>query len=117
MGGFMRLLYNLRLPKKLSHQGAICIAFIVLAAVWFFIFFKYHDSQKLDYNSLSSASLNDAWYYVSNGEKHIIKLPNTEKKRVPVDSDGCSRIYWDLAENFVAEVDIRFYTKIQFDVV
>lgn len=113
----MRFLHNLRLSKKISHQGAIVLTFIVLAAVWFFIFFKYHDSQKLDYNSLSSASLNDAWYYVSNGEKHIIKLPNTEKKRVPVDSDGYSRIYLDLAENFVAEVDISFYTKNQFDVV
>ena len=98
---------------RVTHQEAISILFAVLAVFWFFVFFKYHDIQRVQLYGLKFVESNSGWYYKENGAKKYAKLPET----IPVDADGFARLYYDVSFVQDTEFSIGFFTNNQIDIV
>src|SRR5574344_2038455 len=97
----------------LTHQGAISLLFGLLAVFWFFIFFKYPKIQRIQLYGSSAVDFSNEWYYIHEGDHVYVHLP----AKVPLDSDGCARIYFDIPQAQIPDFNIGFTTVSQTDMV
>lgn len=102
------------LRRKLTHQNIIAGSFLLLAIIWFIVFFKYLSAERVSLDGPDWQSFSNDWYYYDKGQKISFDLPVLKKGLIPTDCNNVSRIYHDFDENYDYDFHIGFFSERQY---